>query len=208
MQTVLNFVKKLSVFSLVAICSSAVTDLFGENPTSTAILGGQGDAPYAAIVRSNRSVMELPGLPAEGLTYRVAMNSSGRGIIGGTEGLNAYAALVSPKGKLTPISGLMAPGEIYTVAIDESGRGIVGGGHADSSVPYAALISSKGEPKSLSMPLSGLIYSVVLGFSQNGIIGGKGPSNSALCGFCFTERCGGTPGRVACDRSHFLDFCE
>jgi hypothetical protein len=79
------------------------------------------------------------------------MNSSRRGIIGGTEGVNAYAALVSHKGELTPISGLMAPGEIYTVAIDESGKGLVGGGHADSSVPYAALISPKGEPKSLSL---------------------------------------------------------
>ena len=105
MQTVLNFLR-LSVFSLVAICTSSVTDVFGENPTSIAIIGGQGDAPYAAIVGSDRSVMELPGLPAEGLTYRVAMNSSGQGFIGGTEGLNAYAASVSPKGKLTPISGL------------------------------------------------------------------------------------------------------
>jgi hypothetical protein len=60
MQTVLNFVKNLSVFSLVAICTSS---LFGENPTSIAILGGQGDAPYAAIVRSDRSVMKLAGLP-------------------------------------------------------------------------------------------------------------------------------------------------
>ena len=132
METVLNFVKILSVFGLVAICTSS---LFGENLNSIAIVGGQGDAPYAAIVRSDRSVMELAGLPAEGLTYRVAMNSSRRGIIGGTEGLNAYAALVSHKGDLTPISGLMAPGEIYTVAIDESGKGLVGGGHADSSVP-------------------------------------------------------------------------
>src|SRR5258708_39335010 len=167
MQTVLNFIKKLSVFSLVVICAFSVTDVFGENPTSIAIVGGQGDAPYAAIVRSDRSVMELAGLPAEGLTYRVAMNSSRRGIIGGTEGVNAYAALVSHKGELKPISGLMAPGEIYTVAIAESGKGLVGGGHADSSVPYAALISSKGEPKALSLPPSGLIYTVVLAFFQN-----------------------------------------
>jgi hypothetical protein len=99
MQTLLNFVKNLSVFSLVAICSSSVTDLFGKNPTSIVIVGGQGDAPYAAIVRSDRSVMELPGLPAEGLTYRVAMNSSGHGIIGGTEGLNAYGVGL-PQGKV------------------------------------------------------------------------------------------------------------
>src|SRR5258705_7468942 len=112
MQTVLNFVKKLSVFSLVAICSSSVTDLFGENPTSIAIVGGQGDAPYAAVVRSDRSVMELAGLPAEGLTYRVAMNSSRRGIIGGTHGGHAYAAVGSHHAELTPNIGLMAPGEI------------------------------------------------------------------------------------------------
>jgi len=108
--TVLNFVKNLSVCSLVVIASSSGTDLFGENPNSIAIIGGQGDAPYAALVRSDRSVMELPGLPAEGLTYRVAMNSSGKAIIGGTEGLNAYAALVSSRGELTPIMGLIAPG--------------------------------------------------------------------------------------------------
>jgi len=51
--TVLNFVKNLSVCSLVVIASSSGTDLFGENPNSIAIIGGQGDAPYAALVRSD-----------------------------------------------------------------------------------------------------------------------------------------------------------
>jgi hypothetical protein len=137
--TVLNFVKKLSVCTLVVIASFLGTDLLGENPNSIAIIGGQGDAPYAAVVRSDRSVMGLPGLPGKGLTYRVAMNSSGEGIIGGTEGLNAYAALVSRRGELTPIMALITPGEIYTVAIDESGKGIIEGGMPIPAFPTPLL---------------------------------------------------------------------
>ena len=72
--------------------------------------------------------MTLPGLPPTGLTYRVAMNSHGRGLVGGTNGINAYAAVVAPDGTLTSIPGLIAPGEISFVSINKLGNGMVGGG--------------------------------------------------------------------------------
>lgn len=144
-----------------------------------AILGGQGDAPYAAFLQSNGSIAKLKGLPTTGLTYRVAMNASSHSIIGGTNGLDAYAALVSPRGSLKSIPGLISPGEIYTVAINKIGNGIVGGGHLDSNIPFAALVSPKGEATPLILPSSGLIYSVALDNAGEGIVGGIGPLNSA-----------------------------
>ncbi|MFA6916127.1 MAG: autotransporter domain-containing protein [Parachlamydiales bacterium] len=144
-----------------------------------AILGGQGSAPYAAFLNHDGTLTKLNGLPPTGLTYRVAINSSGYGIIGGTTGINAYAALVSPKGTVKAIPGLMSPGEIYTVAINESGNGIIGGGRLLTNVPYAALISKKGNATHLNVPLSGLVYSVAINNSGEGIVGGIGPLNSA-----------------------------
>ncbi len=144
-----------------------------------ALLGGQGAAPYAAFLEEDGSIVELNGLPPTGLTYRVAINTSGHGIIGGTSGLNAYAALVSPGGVVNSIGGLIAPGEIYTVAINKAGNGMIGGGHLLTNVPYAALISKNGVATSLSLPLSGLIYSVAINNSGDGIVGGIGPLNSA-----------------------------
>jgi hypothetical protein len=69
-------------------------------------MGGQGDAPYAAFLKKNDLVATLPGLPSAGLTYRVAVNSHGRGLVGGTNGINAYAAVVAPDGTLTSVPGI------------------------------------------------------------------------------------------------------
>ena len=152
---------------------------FAKNSCPLAILGGQRDAPYAGFLYADGFVIKFSDLPPTGLTFRVAINSSGTGIFGGTNGLNAYAALVSPNGVLQPIKGLMAPGEIYTVAINESGNGIIGGGHHDTNVPYAALVSDYGIATSLSVPIHELIYSVAIDNSGEGIIGGIGPLKSA-----------------------------
>lgn len=149
------------------------------NSVPLAILGGQGNAPYAAFLNADGTITKLSGLPATGLTYRVAMNLSGNAIIGGTDGLNAYAALVSPGGILKPITGLIAPGEIYSVAINQTGNSIIGGGHLNTNVPFAAIVSSDGIATSLALPSSGLIYSVALNNSGRGIVAGIGPSNSA-----------------------------
>jgi hypothetical protein len=92
-------------------------------------MGGQGSQPYAAFIEKNRSVVTLPGLPSTGLTYRVAINSYRRGLVGGTDGINAYAALVAPDETVTAVPGLIAPGEIYFVSINKSGNGMVGGGY-------------------------------------------------------------------------------
>ena len=50
-----------------------------------AIIGGQGDMPYAALVNKNGHLKTVRGLPNMGLTYRVAINSCGLGLIGGTK---------------------------------------------------------------------------------------------------------------------------
>jgi Autotransporter beta-domain len=175
-----NFVKKCGVLCFAALCSFSANHVFAKNSGPNAIIGGQGDAPYAALLEPDGSLLTLPGLPATGLTYRVAINPSGEGIIGGTNALNAYAALVSPNGSLTPIAGLLAPGEIYTVAINKSGTGIIGGGHLASNIPYAALVAPNGIAASFAgLPANGLIYSVAIDNSGGGIIGGIGPLNSA-----------------------------
>lgn len=145
-----------------------------------AIIGGQGNAPYAGFVEKEGSVASLQGLPLTGLTYRVAINTYGYGLIGGTNGVDAYAALVSPGGKLTPVQGLIAPGEIYFVSINQSREGIVGGGHQASNQPFAAFISQNGIATPFSgLPTSGLIYGAAIEKAGNGIIGGIGPVNSA-----------------------------
>lgn len=172
------FHSKPIIFGLVLLCHFFANTVFADSGP-LAILGGQGNAPYAAFLQPDGSIIKLNGLPPTGLTYRVGMNVSGHGIVGGTNGLNAYAALVSPAGALDPIAGLIAPGEIYTVAINKTGNGIIGGGHLNTNVPYAALVSKHGIATSLSVPLSGLIYSVALDNSGEGIIGGIGPSSSA-----------------------------
>jgi len=178
----LNFfssIKRYCVLSFFVICSCSCNVAFAKNSCPVALIGGQGNAPYAAFLKRDGSITTLPGLPPTGLIYRVALNPSRKGLIGGTNGLDAYAALVTPRGKLTALNGLIAPGEIYSVALNKSGRGIIGGGHFNSNVPYAALVSPKGKVKSLDVPANGLIYSVAIDNAHRGIIGGKGPSNSA-----------------------------
>jgi hypothetical protein len=178
--TLLNFTKRYGPFCVVVLCNFFINHVFAINSIPNAIIGGQGNAPYAAFLEPDGSLFTLPGLPPTGLTYRVSINSSGEGIIGGTSALNAYAALVSPNGTLTPIAGLMAPGEIYTVAINNSGTGIIGGGHLASNIPYAALVSPNGIATSFAgLPANGLIYSVAIDSAGDGIIGGIGNLNSA-----------------------------
>lgn len=163
--------------TLALISIFTLSTLFTEEPM--AILGGQGDAPYAAFLEADGTIVKLNGLPPTGLTYRVGMNRLGYGIIGGTDGINAYAALVNPQGILNPLQGLPTPGEIYTVDINSSGSGIIGGGHLNTNVPYAALVSGTGTVFSLNMPASGLIYGVAINDHRESIVGGVGPLNSA-----------------------------
>lgn len=166
----------LSVF----LSSLFATQTFAQASDPIAIIGGQGNVPYAAFVEQDGSVVTIPGLPPTGHIFRVAMNQSNEGLIGGTSGLDAYAAFATPNGTLTPITGLMVPGEIYTVAINQSGAGIIGGGGYLANVPYAALVAPDGSKIELTdVPASGLIYGVAIDDSGVGIIGGSGPSSSA-----------------------------
>lgn len=175
----LSYAQKYSVLCAIFFASLFENSVLAVNSDPRAILGGQGPAPYAAFLQADGSIVKLNGLPPSGLTYRVAVNPAGQGIIGGTSGLDAYAALVAPNGVLSPIAGLIAPGEIYTVAINKSGNGIIGGGHLNTNVPFAALVAKNGIATSLNVPSSGLIYSVAIDSSGAGILGGIGPLNSA-----------------------------
>ncbi len=178
MSVQLDFVKRHALFWGMALGNFLSHDCIATGPDG--IIGGQGNAPYAAFLEPDGSIANLQGLPPTGLTFRVAMNHSGEGLIGGTNGVNAYAAFVAPDRSLTPLMGLMAPGEIYTVAINPSGMGIIGGGNFILNIPYAAFATPSGSVSPFSgLPPSGLIYSVALDASGEGIIGGIGPSSSA-----------------------------
>lgn len=143
-----------------------------------AILGGQGPAPYASFLYNDGTILPID-LPDTGVVFRVGINSSGLGLVGGTNGVDAYAAFITPDRVTHPLEGLIAPGEIYSVSVNESGDGLIGGGHFNTNVPYAALVHWEGSVTPLSVPASGLIYGVSINNSGNGVIGGIGPSNSA-----------------------------
>jgi len=181
----------MNIFKL--LCLTLVSVQLFADPIG--IIGGQGPAPYAALLQDDGSLVTVSGLPATGLTFRVGMNASGVGLIGGTEGINAYAAFVSQGGVLTPVSGLMAPGEIYSVAINASGLGIAGGGRFTSNVPYAAIVKQDGTAISVSgLPASGLLYGVAIDKDGDGIIGGIGPANSAYAALTSSQ---GTSSPIA-----------
>lgn len=172
--------KTLGISSAALICSFLPSNTFAEDLHPIAIIGGQGSAPYAAFIQSDGTIKPLNALPVTGLTYRVDINSTNHGLIGGTNGINAYAAFVSPNGVVQNIPGLIAPGEIYTVSINEAGIGMIGGGRQATNVPYAAIISPGGVATPFAgLPANGLIYGVAIEESGAGIIGGIGPLNSA-----------------------------
>ncbi len=167
-----------SIF-LIIISLYSLTSLYADQSNPRAIFGGQREVPYAGFLRIDGSVTPINGLPATGITFRVATNSKHLSLIGGTSGINGYATYVSSKGTLTEINGLIAPGEIYTVAINKHGNGIIGGGRFTLSIPYAAVTTPNGAAISLSVPSSGLIYSAAINKYNDGIIGGIGNLNSA-----------------------------
>lgn len=166
-----------NILTFCAICNFPLNSAFAKPALPDLIIGGQTAAPYAAFLKDGVAT-PISGLPATGVTFRVAINSTGEALIGGTDNVNAYAALVTSNGTLLPLPGLIAPGEIYNVAINESNMGIIGGGHLISNVPYAALVNRYGVTP-LAVPASGLIYGVAIDNSGEGIIGGIGPLNSA-----------------------------
>lgn len=178
-------IKPLKRYGIVCcsfLMAISASNLAAHDCEPAALIGGLSNEPYAALVDEDGNVSKLPGLPPTGLIYRVAINSSGEGLIGGTNNLDAYAAVVSPCGDITPVAGLIAPGEIYSVAKNQAGAGIIGGGHLISNIPYAALVSRDGIATSLDMPNSGLMYSVAINNSGEGLVGGIGTLNTAYAG--------------------------
>lgn len=139
---------------------------------------------YAALLSPEGTVTSLSGdgFPSvTGAIYKVAMNSSGRGILGGVDSsenphISGYAAFVDSGGTLTQISSIPSLLKVvYGVAINDSGTTLLGGQHK-SEAAYAAFVDSQGTLKELSgsgFPLTtGDINSVALNTSGEGIMGG------------------------------------
>ena len=117
------------------------------NQSGLGLLGGR-DSPnniaYAAFIQPNTNTASTPisPLPVGGIIYAVALNSSGRGIIGGAGGGGgAYAAFVDPITNIaSPISNLPTnlSSQISGVAINDFGQALIGG--SDGTKAYAVFI--------------------------------------------------------------------
>ena len=113
----------------------------------------------------------------------VAINPSGKSIIGGYQGTDSnptlYGAFIDLKGSLTPFSpSFTQKGAIRCVSLNSSGLGIIGGFLSEGEeTPYAALVSQNGSLiplKSLSLGGgSGRIHSVAIHDLGMAIIAGN-----------------------------------
>ena len=168
------------------VATGGIVNSVAINESGNCLIGGQvhsGSVPAYVASVSAHSTEVTPltltgGIATTGSISSVAINTSGRGIIGGqdlTGSQPAYAALVSPSGAVTPLGltggGIATNGEILSVAIDASGNGIIGGQDLTGSQPaYAALFTSSGTviPLTFSggMATNGWINSVALPLSS------------------------------------------
>jgi hypothetical protein len=169
------------------------TDL---NDSGVGIVGGEGfdgdNIPaYGALVQSDGTASVITGIPNDTVTGRVgsvAINSSGKGIVGGyfnDSGNKILGGFVSSDGVYTTFYDENVDGVLQGVAINESGAGLVGGENGDSDL-YAALVSPDGTLTSLfESPPRGTIYSTAINDSGIGILGGQyrnGESNDVMYG--------------------------
>ncbi len=175
------------------IATSGTINSVSINSSGNGIIGGQdqsglpGSQPaYAALISSSGTLSPLTftgDMAISGPINTVAINDSGNGIIGGQDQVSqaAYAALVSSSGALVPLTltgGVATNGIINSVAVNFAGNGIIGGQDLTGGQPgYAALVSSSGAvvPLTLTgggMATNGIIYSVAINSTGNGIIGG------------------------------------
>ena len=168
------------------VATGGIVNSVAINESGNCLIGGQvhsGSVPAYVASVSAHSTEVTPltltgGIATTGSISSVAINTSGRGIIGGqdlTGSQPAYAALVSPSGGVTPLGltggGIATNGEILSVAIDASGNGIIGGQDLTGSQPaYAALFTSSGTVSPLTfsggMATNGWINSVALPLSS------------------------------------------
>ncbi len=183
----LAFVKKYAVLPALFISGC----LEASSPTNLGLIGGEvgpsAGPAYAALVSQTRAVTPLnlaPGFPGNsGTIVSVAMNSSGRGLIGGQDisSFAAYAALTSPAGAVTPLDlepGFSSgnSGVIFSAAMNSSGLGLIGGLDLNSLAAYAALVSPAGTVTHLSLAgisATSIIVSVAMNNSGQGLIGGE-----------------------------------
>src|SRR5579862_7803162 len=190
------------------ISVSGVISSVAINGSGKGLIGGQNldlsemQPAYAAFVTSN-SVTPFTltggGIATTGEIASVGINDSGNGIVGGQDLVDpqpGYAALVSSSGDVIPLQltgGIATTGVINSVAINSSGNGIIGGQDyfSPSQPAYAALVSSSGTVTPLvlgsDMDSNGIIYSVAINSSGNGIVGGWDLVGSQAYAALFTS---------------------
>ncbi len=151
------------------------------NSSGIGIVGGEGIAgaenvPYAVIVEGENDTTIVDGLTESGYgdVHGVAINDSGKGILGGYFDSNKIlAGFVTTDGTFSSFYETPIQGVLESVAINESGAGLIGGQNEDGQL-YAAAITADGTLTSLiDSPPSGTINSVALNTSGEGIIGGE-----------------------------------
>ena len=112
------------------------------------------------------------------------MNSSGLGLIAGTNGPDPYAAFVNASGLVAPpLSGFMN-GQFTTGAISASGLALVGG--ADNVSAYVAQLLPDGTITPISAPLN-IVESVAINDSGVGLIGGEGTGINPYAAYVFPD---------------------
>lgn len=152
------------------------------NDAGVGIIAGKDYAngdPLSVLVFPGGGYMILPPVANPALYNTGTINQAGFGIVGGIGNTQTVGARFSPGGDITPLSPLPAVGSILYADINESGVGLIGG-FSNDTFPglrdvYAAYVSTDGTVTPLSLaalPAKGLIYSVDLNNSGEGIIGG------------------------------------
>jgi uncharacterized protein with beta-barrel porin domain len=134
------------------------------NDAQQILIGGIGvsNNAYAAKVVFADVVDLSSSLPANGNVNDVAINSSGFGVVGGTDVGNVmgFAALIPPSGD--PISLDIPATSITSVSINTFNQAVIAG--ANGSLPWAAIVDSNGTfvPLDLSSFGNGVINSCAI----------------------------------------------
>ncbi len=149
--------------------------------------------PYSAYLTSGGAVapLTISGFPTDpdayGVISSVAINSSSKGIIGGSQTpsspFTGYAAFTFPAGAVNPIAlPVVSPNtvaHVTSVDINSSGYGIVGAEEiAPTHKMYAALVDSSGTATQVTFPdpsagNKSAIHSVSINDSRKAVVGGK-----------------------------------
>ena len=146
---------------------------------------GQSSQPYAAALNSGALTQISTGLPAQGTLAGCSINSSGAGMLGGTDTTDLggfptdYAASVTGTSvtTLTPATNYSA---FNDTSINASGVGLFGGQNGSGNA-YASLLTPPSTSLSSisGLPSGGNILSVAINAVGYGLVGGVDGSSNA-----------------------------